>query len=185
MQSQTQEATVPIMVEQPVAENVTQSVDLEVTIGNKETLEVLTRPVDKDVNDVPFTIEVQTDAAIARNDRLPHNSTHVLEEITAEAHGDVQSIDLEQVAPSVALTAHHVANSSHDAAQVTIQPHTSKNVQHDLDLWARIKEYDQLTAKEGFTQVLSKKQQLNMKKQVLGKPHYQTRAKGGPSPSSK
>jgi hypothetical protein len=43
MQSQTQAATVPIMVEQLVAENVTQSVDVEVTIGNKETLEVLTR----------------------------------------------------------------------------------------------------------------------------------------------
>jgi len=54
------------------------------------------------------------------------------------------------------------------------------------DLWARIKEYDQRPAKEGFTQVLSKKQQLNMKKQVLlGKPHYQVRVKGGPPPSSK
>jgi hypothetical protein len=116
----------------------------------------MTRPVDKDVNDVPFTIEVQTDAATVRNDRLPHNSTHVLEEITAEAHGDMQSVDLEQVAPSVVLTAHHAANSSHDASQVTItsQPYTSKNVQNDLDLWARIKEYDQRTAKERFTQVL-------------------------------
>lgn len=134
------------------------------------------RQVDKDVNDVPFTIEVQIDAATVHNDRLPHNSTHVLEEITAEAHGDVQSVehddeldtnafDLEQVTLSVALTSHHAANSSHDASHVTItsQPHTSKNVHNDLDLWARIKEYDQRAAKEGFTQVLSKKQQLNMK----------------------
>lgn len=154
------------------------------------------RSVDKDVNDVPFTIEVQTDGATVRNDRLPHNSTHVLEEITAEAHGDVQSVehdgeldtnafDLEHVAPSVVLTAHHATN--HDASQVIItsQRHTRKNVQNDLDLWGRIKEYDQRTAKEGFTQVLSKKQQLKMKKQVLGKPHYRTRAKGGPPPSSK
>ena len=181
-QSQTQAATVPIMVEQTAAENVTQSVALEVTIGNKEILEVQhspqhaahsspsfcmplqnisddivrTRSVDKDVKDVPFTIEVQTDAATVCNDRLPHNSTHVLEEITTEAHGDVHSVDLEQVSPSVALTAHHIVNSSHDASQVAItsQPHTSKNVQNDLDLWAIIKEYDQRTAKEGFTQVL-------------------------------
>ena len=148
---------------------------------------VMTRPVDKDVNDVPFTIEVQTNAATVRNDRLPHNSTHVLEEITADAHGYVQSVDLEHSAPSVALTTNHTANSSHDASQVAIsQPYTSKNVQKDLDLWARIKEYDQRTAKEGFTQVLSNKQQLNMKKQVLlGKPHYQVRVKGGPPPSSK
>jgi len=46
----------------------------------------------------------------------------------------------------------------------------SRNVQNDLDLWARIREYDKRTAEEGFTQVLSKKQQQAQKKQVLGKP---------------
>ena len=59
-----------------------------------------------------------------------------------------------------------------------------KNVQSDLDLWARIREYDQRMADEGFTQVLSKKQQKAVKKQVLGKASYNTRAKGTPPPSS-
>jgi len=31
--------------------------------------------------------------------------------------------------------------------------HNNKNIQHDLKLWARIQEYDQRTADEGFTQV--------------------------------
>jgi len=60
----------------------------------------------------------------------------------------------------------------------------SKNVQSDLDLWARICEYDQRIAEEGFTQVLSKKQQQAKKKQVLGISSYNTRTRGGPSPSA-
>lgn len=54
----------------------------------------------------------------------------------------------------------------------------SKIVQRDLDLWARIREYDQWTADEDFTQILSKKQKQAVKKQVLGKASYNTRAKG-------
>ena len=63
------------------------------------------------------------------------------------------------------------------------EAHTSKNIQSGLDLWARICEYDQRTAEEGFTQVLSKQQKQARKKQVLGKPPYNTRTRGGPSPS--
>jgi len=37
---------------------------------------------------------------------------------------------------------------------------------------------------EGFTQVLTKSQKQKLKKQVIGTP-YQTRAQGGPPPSSK
>jgi len=59
----------------------------------------------------------------------------------------------------------------------------SKNVQRDSDLWARIREYDQRTTDEGFTQVLSKKQQQAVKKQVLGNTSYNTRAKGTKPPS--
>jgi hypothetical protein len=54
--------------------------------------------------------------------------------------------------------------------------HSNKNIQHDLELRARIREYDQRTASEGFTQVLTKKQKQTMKKQVLGKSTYRTRA---------
>jgi len=51
-----------------------------------------------------------------------------------------------------------------------------------LELWARIRDYDLWTAAEGLTQVLSKKHQQAMKKQVLRKPHYKTREKGGHPP---
>lgn len=69
------------------------------------------------------------------------------------------------------ITAKNVSNETevqimHDnIAPVRVFPaqhqdvQVSKNVQRDLDLWARIREYDQRTADEGFTQVLSKKQQ--------------------------
>jgi hypothetical protein len=58
-----------------------------------------------------------------------------------------------------------------------------ENIVDRLDLWARIREYDQRMADEGFTQVLTKAQKQTRKKLALGK-SYQTRAKGA-LPSSK
>jgi len=116
----------------------------------------------------------------------------VLEEISADENigmvvrGNVQgstAADCEQDAPQ---TQHAANNNTYDAeVNLSVQPevHSSRNVQNDLDLWARIHEYDQRMAAEGFTQVLSKSQKQNLKKQVIGKP-YQTRARGGPPPSS-
>jgi len=79
------------------------------------------------------------------------------------------------------------AKATSKTSQVPIvkhETHHSENIQSGLELWARIREYDQRTAAEGLTQVLSKKQQQAMKKQVIGKPHYKTRAKGGHPPTS-
>lgn len=138
--------------------------------------------------------------------RLPSTSVHVLEEITEtqEVNADVDTVAIPQspyidvmvlehitdmqTSPSntegelrdetiVDNTTHvHVAPIQHQEIQV------SNNVQSDLDLWARIREYDQRMANEGFTQVLSKKQHKAVKKQVLGKALYNTRAKGTPPP---
>ena len=52
----------------------------------------------------------------------------------------------------------HDVSIQHQEIQVT------KNVQDDLDLWARIREYDQRMAEEGLTQVLSRKQQQALQK---------------------
>ena len=41
--------------------------------------------------------------------------------------------------------------------------HSNKNIKHDLELWARIRKYDQRTVDEGFTQVLTKKQKQTVK----------------------
>jgi len=53
-----------------------------------------------------------------------------------------------------------------------------------LELWARIREYDQRIADEGLTQVLTKKQKQTVKTQVLGKSPYRTRARGDLPPSA-
>ena len=97
--------------------------------------------------------------------------------------------DIEQVTFEIGLQTQHAANTSTDDAEVNIssqvpsvqlETHISKNIQNGLDLWARIREYDQRMADE----VLSKSQKQARKNQVIGKPHYQTRAKGGRPPSS-
>ena len=174
-------------------------------IQDTETRLAAPQPIDNVEKAATYTIEVQTVADTTSKNRLPSTSIHVLEEISTEPHVDGKCVEHDDtqgttavfseghVTPSLAHQSHHVANASNDHIEVTItsqvpnaQPevHTSKNIQNDLELWARIREYDQRTAAEGITQVLSKKQQLTMKKQVLGKPHYKTRAKGGPPPSS-
>jgi len=117
---------------------------------------------------------------------------------------DIVVTDMEQTAPlplDTKTMAHTIDTNANDDTDVEIkndnimqplrvtpaqhrQVQISKNIQSDLDLWARVREYDQQTAEEGFTQVLSKKQQQAKKKQVLGKLSYNTRTRGGPSPSA-
>jgi len=61
------------------------------------------------------------------------------------------------------------------------EPHTNPNVQHDLDLWMRVREYDKANAKAPFIPVLSRKQKAQVKKNLhIGKPPtYKTRSQGG------
>ena len=173
---------------------------------HKETPEDSTQlaasqPIDNGVTAATFNIELQNDVDIIPKDRLPSTSIHVLEKISDEVHVDVQatdfeSSDMEHSTPPTPLDiqseAHQGTNNQHAEAtsktsQVPIEKHethASENIQSGLELWARIREYDQQTATEGLTQVLSKKQQQAMKKQALGKPHYKTRAKGGHPPTA-
>jgi len=146
-----------------------------------------------------------------RQETRPSTSVHVLEEINDaedQVHPEnacVESAALHQQPSFDVMTMEHsarvptkqteTAGKARDEAtevsvipvrDVSIQPQeiqVSQNVQSDLDLWARIREYDQQMAEEGFTQVLSKKQQQTMKKQALGKASYNTRAKGTHPPS--
>jgi len=151
---------------------------------------------DKDLNDVTVTFEVQPKAITRKAGRLPNNSIHVLEEISSDDQTHVADLDNEHEAAAAisehdAIQTEFAATDSMEDADIsaqipTAQPetHLSRNIQHGLDLWARIREYDKRTAEEGFTQVLSKKQQQTLKKQVIGQPHYKTCARGGPPPSS-
>lgn len=78
---------------------------------------------------------------------------HTQTNTTSTENSSVQNVDVTARA--------RVAHVQHQELPI------SKNVQSDLDIWARIREYEKQMAEEGFTQVLSKKQQKEVKKQVL------------------
>jgi len=61
------------------------------------------------------------------------------------------------------------------------EQHPNDVVLRDLDLWNRVKEYDQRSIEESFTAVLSKKQKKQLKEQILGNPPHRTRSRGEPS----
>jgi hypothetical protein len=67
------------------------------------------------------------------------------------------------------------------STQNAVQHHSNPNIQHDLESWNRIKEYDKRAAKVPFTPVLSKKQKQKLRQEVLGKPPYRTRSTGAAS----
>nr|ABD28740.2 hypothetical protein MtrDRAFT_AC149208g40v2 [Medicago truncatula] len=59
--------------------------------------------------------------------------------------------------------------------------HPCKNIQHDLDLWERVREYDKRSAAEDFMPVLNRKQRHELKlQQVLPKQPTKTHAQGDP-----
>ena len=63
--------------------------------------------------------------------------------------------------------------------------HLNPRIQHDLDLWQKIKDYDQRAAENPFEPVLSKKKKQMLKKhQFDGKAPYKTRSTGPTPPPS-
>jgi len=71
----------------------------------------------------------------------------------------------------------------HVAAEIQQQEvHPSKNIQHGLDLCEQVCQYDERSALEDFTPVLTRKQKQNLKlQQVLQKQPTKTCARGDPS----
>jgi hypothetical protein len=62
--------------------------------------------------------------------------------------------------------------------------HPNKNIQHGLDLWDRVREYDETSTAEDFTSVLTRKQKQKIKvQQVLAKQPTKTRSRGGNHPT--
>jgi len=74
-----------------------------------------------------------------------------------------------------------------DRALIVYEPHSNPNVQHDLDLWMRVREYDNANAEMSFTPVLSRKQKQQVRKNLqIGKPPpYKTRSQGGSNSGDK
>jgi len=75
------------------------------------------------------------------------------------------------------------SQDEHVVAEIQQQEvHPSKIIQHGLDLWERVRQYDERSAVEHFTPVLTRKQKQKIKlQQVLQKQPTKTRARGGPS----
>jgi hypothetical protein len=83
---------------------------------------------------------------------------------------------------SAASFEHLIGRSVAPQDAICVQ-HVNLRLQHDLELWQRIKEYDKKAAEEPFFAVLTKKQKQMMRKELLdGKPPYSTRSRG-PSPT--
>jgi len=61
------------------------------------------------------------------------------------------------------------------ALPVVTEIHISARIQQDLELWRRVKEYDQKYAEVPFIPVLTRKQKQHLKKTTIGKP-YKTRS---------
>jgi len=171
--------------------DVTTDKDTDKAIPNDRTqMAVPPNYVNKEF-EATYTFEDQTEATTTRTDRLPSTPLHVLEEIDAEENIGARGNEQDSTAADVDHDLQHATNNVIDDVEVNlvfqvppVQQHVSRNIQNGLDLWARIREYDQRMDDEGFTQVLTKSQKQKLKKQVIGTP-YQTRAKDGPPPSSK
>lgn len=79
----------------------------------------------------------------------------------------------------------HVSHNQDEHVDAEIQQqeiHPSKNIQHGLDLWERVRQYDARLVAEDFTPVLTRKQKQKLKvQQVLQKHPTKTRAQGDPT----
>lgn len=204
---QTEPAAIPLQIEfEDTSRQVEEVRDVSIPVSQAELQTDL--KMHKESTTMTFTYENVSSAI--HHDKLPYTSAHVLEEINTtdiesqhdNARGgtaaplqhssfDVMAFEHSTQAQSRPIEIAHTTRQDDTDMNVaparagSIRHHeipVTKNVQNDLDLWARIREYDQRMATEGFTQVLSKKQQQTLKKQVLGKASYKTRAKGTPPP---
>ena len=97
-----------------------------------------------------YTFEDQTEATTSRTDRLPSTSLHVLEEIDAEENIGARGNEQDSTAADVDHDLQHATNNVTDDVEVNlafqvppVQQHVSRNIHNGLDLWARIREYDQ------------------------------------------
>ena len=56
-----------------------------------------------------------------------------------------------------------------DTQRESLEQHSNVNIQHDIELWQRIQDYNQRSVEEPFTPVLTKKHKQKLKLQwVLG-----------------
>jgi hypothetical protein len=117
-----------------------------------------------------------------------------IENFNGSLEGTVE-VPISQIQPLPTETTSSVAvggsSVTHDQHVVVLQRqevHPSKNIQHGLDLWERVREYDARSAaeaSEGSMQVLTRNQKQKVKvKQVLNQQPSKPRARGDRKPPS-
>jgi len=131
------------------------------------------------------------------DERVPHKSTDEHNEVQEVSDDTVQdqtydvvehvdgSSGSRPVSPVVVektlAAIEHTSNPKEQEVVVLQQQHVhpSKNIQHGLDLWNRVHEYDARCANEDFMPVLTRKQKQKLKlQQVLPKQPSKTPARG-------
>jgi hypothetical protein len=96
-----------------------------------------------------------------------------------DAHVDVMVGT--QLLTSPAVIESHDGGGLAQHEEVVLQQqhvHPSKNIQHGLDLWARVREYDARAAAEGFQPVLTKNKKQKIKVQQILPKSTKSRARG-------
>jgi len=98
----------------------------------------------------------------------PHDGPLVVRSIPDDT---ATFLEMERIAQNVNYTVEHTRTDENgDKILIVFESHSNPNVQHDLNLWMRVCEYDKANAELPFTPVLSKKQKQQVRKQLqIGK----------------
>ncbi len=76
-------------------------------------------------------------------------------------------LEMERLSQNTNYTVEHSGTDENGDKILTVyEPHSNPNVQHGLDLWMRVREYDKANAEIPFTLVLSRKQKQQVKKNL-------------------
>ncbi|XP_024627637.2 uncharacterized protein [Medicago truncatula] len=107
-------------------------------------------------NEFVESVQVQTDTVVEHDD------------VYARSHALKSPVVVEP--PSVVSGSMPTEKEQDVVILQKQEVHPSKNIQHGLDLWARVREYDERSAAEDFVHVLTRKHKQKLKvQQVLAK----------------
>ena len=132
-----------------------------------------------DVQEEPIDVLVDTSAV---------TDTQATQAASKGTTTNVDNVDRE-VSPTVQLVDTEGAELEDINRPVIVREegmtHINPRIQHDLDIWHKIKDYDKRAAENPFEPVLSKKKKQMLKKhQFDGKAPYKTRSTGQITPPS-
>ena len=136
--------------------------------------------VQEESNDDLVDTAAATTATQAANTAT--QATHIIEGTAT----DVENVDKE-VSPTAQFVEPNGAELEGADRPLIVREegmtHSNPRIQHDLDLWQKIKEYDKSSSENPFVPVLSKKQKQMLKELPFdGKAPYRTRSTGEASP---